>query len=127
MNCQLRFILPAAQMTMTAVPIRADYEVVSGFMVKFPHIAVIFQSLFASRSILRSNSKVMKTFSEGTPDPFVSSPAPNRMVANTVSDFISVLALGTPALENEEKFLKAEGKGSNYYLSCKEISSFGCY
>lgn len=120
MSCQLCFILPVAQMTISTMPFHAHYKVVSGFMVKFPHIAVTFRRLFASRSILRSNSKVMKTLSEGTLDPFVSSPAPNRVVANSVLDFLSVLALGVPALENEDKFLKAEGEGWNYYLSCKK-------
>lgn len=57
----------------------------------------------------------------------VSSPAQNGVVANPVSDFFSILALWVPSLENENKFLKAEGKGRTYPLSCKEIASFGCY
>lgn len=114
-NCAL--FPPVAQMTMTVMAIHADCKVVSVFMVNFPHIAVIFQSQLASTSIWRSKNKVLRTLSEGTPDPSCLISCSKR---GGCQHFIR-FPFRTGTLST--KFLKAEGKGRNYHLR----SSFRCY
>lgn len=93
MNSQLSFILLVAQRTMTAMPIHADCGVVSVFMVKFPHNAVVFQSLFAPTSIWRSKNKVLKILSEGTPDPSCLISCSKQGGCQHRINFLTVLAL----------------------------------